>query len=152
MRKVAVQFIAGLLLFAAGIAVAEAAPVRVDGGLVDGTPVDGVRAYKGIPFAAPPLGSLRWRPPAPVVPWKGLKKTTAFAPICEQTQIPLPQFGIPLLPMSEDCLYLNIWTPAKSAKAKLPVMVWIYGGGFTGGGTAIPVYDGTNLAKRGVVL
>jgi para-nitrobenzyl esterase len=151
MRRLTVRIAAGLL-FAAGVAVAQAAPVRVDGGVVDGTAQAGVRVYKGIPFAAAPLGRLRWRPPAAVVPWEGVKKTVAFAPICEQTQIPLPQFGIPILPMSEDCLYLNVWTPAKSAKAKLPVMVWIYGGGFTGGGTALPVYDGADLVKRGVVL
>jgi para-nitrobenzyl esterase len=151
MKKFTAWFLAPLALVA-GIALAHAAPVRTEGGLVEGTAKDGVQVYKGIPFAAPPLGALRWRPPAPVVPWNGVKKTAAFAPICEQTQTPLPQFGIPLLPMSEDCLYLNIWTPTKSADAKLPVMVWIYGGGFTGGGTGLPVYDGTNLAKRGVVL
>lgn len=127
-------------------------PVRTQAGLVQGNAVDGIAVYKGIPFAAPPVGDLRWHSPEPPAPWKGVKETTKFAPACMQIPAVLPAFGINPVPLSEDCLYLNVWTPAKSRKDELPVMVWIYGGGFTSGATQYPLYDGTNLAKKGVVL
>jgi para-nitrobenzyl esterase len=131
---------------------ASAAPVQTTGGLVEGTVTDGIAIYKGVPFAAPPVGDLRWRAPQPVVPWSDVKKADQFAPACPQDQSLNAFIGFPVLPLSEDCLYLNVWTPAKSASEHLPVMVWIYGGGFTAGATAFPAYDGTNLARKGVIV
>ena len=104
-------------------------------------------SFKGIPFAAPPVGPLRWREPQPVEPWQAVRPATAFAHDCEQ----VPHKGVDPARFNEDCLYLNVWKPAKAAKP-LPVMVWIYGGSFTEGGTALPVFDGGKLAQRGVVL
>jgi para-nitrobenzyl esterase len=147
--RIAGGLIAALVLAAAG---ARAEPVKVTGGLVEGASEAGLRVYKGIPFAAPPVGGLRWKAPQPVAPWTGVKSAVAFAPICQQFQSPNSPLGIPVMPASEDCLYLNIWTPAKGAGDKLPVMVWIYGGGFTAGGTSMPLYSGESLAKRGVIV
>ena len=121
--------------------------VKVDGGLVQGVAEGGLAVFRGIPFAAPPIGDLRWRAPQPVVPWSGVRKADTYAPACVQSMGGPPPSG-----MSEDCLYLNVWTPATSATGKLPVLVWIYGGGFNGGATSYPVHDGAKLAKRGVVL
>ena len=101
--------------------------VKTDAGNVSGTEQNGLRVYLGIPFAAPPTGDLRWRPPAPVQPWDGVKETKMYSPACPQPAAASP--GAPLN-MSEDCLYLNVWTPAKSADEKLPVMVFFYGGAF----------------------
>jgi para-nitrobenzyl esterase len=105
-----------------------------------------VLAYKGIPFAAPPLGALRWKDPRPVTPWSGVRRADVFAPACAQ---PKPPFG---LSSSEDCLYLNVWTAAHFVHRLRPVMVWIHGGGFTAGATAEPPYDGLRFAQQGVVL
>ncbi len=118
--------------------------VNVEGGQIEGYIQDSLKIFKGIPFAAPPVGDLRWKAPKPVQPWQGVKKTTEFAkgPI---------QGGDPNN-FSEDCLYLNVWTPAKTAQDKLPVMVWIYGGGFSFGSTADPSHDGELLARNGVIL
>lgn len=139
------------LAFASTVGAQTSAPVRTQAGLVKGTVVDGVRVYKGIPFAAPPLGDLRWAPPEPPKAWKGVKETIAYPPACMQTPVVNEALGLAPVKVSEDCLYLNVWTPAKSATARLPVMVWIYGGGFIIGGTSMPQYDGLNLAKKGVV-
>ena len=129
-------------------ALAQVTTAAVTGGRVQGTATDGVGVFKGIPFAAPPVGDLRWRQPQPVKAWTGVKQATAFAPGCMQSSF----MSMGPSNYSEDCLYLNVWTPAKSASQKLPVMVWIYGGGFTAGQTAIPAYDGTSLAKKGVIM
>jgi para-nitrobenzyl esterase len=118
--------------------------VKVESGLVSGTG-SAVRAYKGIPYAAPPVGELRWKAPQPPKPWKGVMVANAFSPACMQAQLMTAQ------PVSEDCLTLNVWTPAKKGQ-KLPVMVWIHGGGFQIGASSQTVYDGEALASKGVVL
>jgi para-nitrobenzyl esterase len=111
---------------------------------------DGIRAYKGIPYAAPPVGNLRWKPPAPVVPWKGERPTDAFGPNCVQPKV--YNDIDPYTPsMSEDCLYLNVWSPAKKRES-LPVFLWIHGGGYGAGSGAEPRHDGVALAKKGVVV
>lgn len=151
-----------LVYLVAACALAVVAPARAQGddhpivatqaGRVEGSVANGIAIYKGIPFARAPVGPLRWRAPQLPKPWPGVRKADAFAPACEQVSRANAALGIPALPTSEDCLYLNIWSPAKSPGDHLPVMVWIYGGGFTGGATSIPLYDGTNLARKGVVL
>jgi para-nitrobenzyl esterase len=125
---------------------------KVEQGALQGTKEAGLTVYRGVPFAAPPMGDLRWRAPQPAAKWEGVRKADTFAPQCVQGG-----FGPPPEPgkgpaMSEDCLYLNVWTPAKSLTAKVPVLVWIYGGGFNGGATSIPTYSGEVLARKGVVL
>jgi para-nitrobenzyl esterase len=140
------------LVFASSLRAQEPKPVRTDKGPVQGTVEDGVTVYKGIPFAAPPLGDLRWRAPQPHAPWKEVLKADKFAPACMQTPVVMPALGLEALTVNEDCLYLNVWTPAKTPKDNIPVMVWIYGGGFAIGGTSLGQYDGMSLAKKGVVL
>lgn len=136
-------------------------PVRVSGGLISGVVEAGgtVRAYKGIPFAAPPVGELRWRGPQPVVPWDGVHIADRFGPVC--LQAPMPRDGLlglfsfdepPECGMSEDCLYLNVWTGAGSAEERRPVIVWIFGGAHVFGGGSHPVSWGTSLAGRGAVV
>ncbi len=128
-------------------------PIKINTGLVSGITVgekQDVRVYKGIPFAAPPVGNLRWKPPQPAAPWQGVKQCTEFGP--DPYGYVTPIFRSYARETSEDCLYLNVWTPAKKRSDRLPVMVWIYGGGFRFGSGATPLYDGENLARRGVVV
>ncbi|QJW89829.1 carboxylesterase family protein [Spirosoma taeanense] len=150
----------GLLGFIAFAPVtAELDTVKVTGGLISGTTSqDGdVQIFKGIPFAAPPVGNLRWKAPQPVTPWSGVRKCDQFGASPMQGA-PAPfgpwsaEYLIPKEPISEDCLYLNVWSGAKSAKEKRPVLVWIYGGGFNSGGSNVPIYDGEATAKKGVVF
>jgi para-nitrobenzyl esterase len=130
---------------------AEIGEVDVTGGRVAGVSANGIVSFKGIPFAAPPMHSLRWKAPQPVERWAGVKQASAYAPSCMQDPNFMKFFGAgPAI--SEDCLYLNVWTPAKTANDKLPVMVWIYGGGFVLGMTGTPAYDGNHLAEKGVVM
>lgn len=111
----------------------------------------GVLAFKGVPFAAPPVGALRWKPPQPAANWEGVRDATAYGDICTQ-KMPNPDNGIGQYPASEDCLTLNVFTQDLNRNAKRPVMVWIHGGGFVNGSGSAELYDGSEFAKRGVVL
>jgi para-nitrobenzyl esterase len=148
--------LAGALLLAVCYGAAGAIPeqVRIDGGTVAGTTGadPGVRLFKGIPFATPPVGDNRWKAPQPVAAWDGVRDATEFGPRCMQGGFGGPPGGPPPPPTSEDCLYLNVWTTAESADAEQPVMVWIYGGGFTGGAGSEPRYGGENLSEKGAVV
>jgi para-nitrobenzyl esterase len=129
--------------------------VRVDSGQLQGAVEDSVVSYKGIPFAAPPVGELRWRPPQPVAPWTGVRQASEFGANCMQGRFgPSPAAGASAPPApSEDCLFLNIWRPeSAAARGRLPVMVWIHGGGFVGGSGSSPGNLGVQFAKQGVVL
>jgi len=133
-------------LATAGAAIDD--PVRLDTGMISGTTTGSpdVRVFKGIPYAAPPVGDLRWRAPKPAAHWEGTRQADRFGPVCMQGGDQK---------MSEDCLYLNVWTGAKAgAKAsdKRPVMLWIYGGGYTSGSGSQPMYDGEALAQKGAVV
>jgi len=131
-------------------------PVRTSAGLVSGATTDtGVRVYKGIPFAAPPVGELRWRPPRSPRSWEGVRAHIEYGPACPQpdSSATLGRLGArPTRVFSEDCLYLNLWTSATVSDPKLPVMVWFHGGSFTIGTASDDFYDGENLARRGVVV
>jgi para-nitrobenzyl esterase len=154
MTTVAVRGIGALVVALWGVgSLAAQVQVRTDAGVVAGIKsADGkVTIFKGIPFAAPPVGSLRWKEPQPVAPWKGVKKATEFGARCMQTRIFEDMVFRDAGP-SEDCLYLNVWTPGVAAKTKLAVMVWIYGGGFQAGATSEPRQDGEHLAHKGVVI
>ena len=136
--------------------------VTVETGVLEGIPAADPRitAFKGVPFAAPPVGENRWRAPQPVVPWEGERLCWTFAPISMQHIPGLDKDNIysrewnvdPEIPMSEDCLYLNVWTPARSADEKLPVFVWYFGGGWQEGNTAEMEFDGERIARRGIVV
>ncbi len=127
-----------------------AAVVRTDSGLVRGVVGQGIVSYKGIPYVAPPIGELRWRPPQPTEAWSGIYEADAFGPICPQRGSLFPP--LPIGETSEDCLTLNVWAPAGEAEGSAPVMVWIHGGGYRRGLGSSPLYDGTKLAEQGVVV
>jgi para-nitrobenzyl esterase len=153
---------AALSLVAAGAALAAdktkpAGPVvATDKGKVQGRVENGVAAWLGMPFAAPPVGPLRWRAPQPAAAWDGVRQADAYGSDC--MQLPFPSDAAPLgTPPAEDCLYVNVWSPAGErgkvkAHGKLPVIVWIYGGGFVNGGSSPPTYSGAPLAKQGAVV
>jgi para-nitrobenzyl esterase len=144
--------VAALVLFGVSQLVAQV-QVRTEAGVVAGTQsADGKGViFKGVPFAAPPVGELRWKAPQPPARWKGVRKATEFGARCMQARIYEDMVFRDAGP-SEDCLYLNVWTPGISAKMKRPVMVWIYGGGFQAGATSEPRQDGEHLAHKGVVV
>jgi para-nitrobenzyl esterase len=141
---------AALILFGSGSAYAAKVALKIDQGVLNGETEDDVQVFKNIPYVAAPIGDLRWRAPQPGPVWTGARDATEFGPVCPQNQH--PSAFIPKLPYAEDCLSLNVWSPNTTSATKLPVMVWIYGGAFVTGGSAIPLYDGTDLAKRGVVI
>src|ERR1700676_1993403 len=125
--------------------------VRIETGTMEGQARGPVRAFLGIPYAAAPVGDLRWKPPAPAPKWTGVRKSTEFGARCMQGPI-YADMVFRDAGGSEDCLSLNVWTPAQDAQAKLPVMVWIHGGGFMAGASSEPRQDGEVLATRGVVV
>lgn len=133
--------------------------VDIDAGALQGSSALDVTAFKGIPYAAPPTGENRWRPPQPVSPWQGVRKATRFGPDCMQRPDPGDAAPLGVTP-SEDCLYLNVWAPsdaipdpkADRAPTNHPVLVWIHGGGYVNGGTSTPIYDGSAFARDGVIL
>ncbi len=140
-------------LFAIACAIAAPAAaqqVTIDSGPVAGATAEGVAAFKGVPYAAAPVGDGRWRDPAPVPPWTAPRDATAYGADCMQNPMPGAKAGE--RPMNEDCLFLNVWTPRPEKGAKLPVMVWIHGGGFVGGSGSLPETDGAALARRGFVV
>ena len=137
------------LMFVARTALADNPNVvRVEQGLLQGTVENGLRIYRGIPFAAPPIGDLRWRPPKPAQRWSGIRAAREYGRACMQSNPAISALPAP----SEDCLYLNVWTPAARASERLPVMVWIHGGGFVAGTPAEQLYHGEWLAQKGVVV
>ena len=135
-----------LTIAGAGAARAQAPVVRTSLGALSGSAADGVRAFKGVPYALPPVGALRWQPPQPASAWSGIRDATKFGADCMQK----PAVDSRAPGFSEDCLTLNVWTPP--AARRLPVMVWVYGGGFVEGSASLPLYDGAALARRGVVV
>lgn len=151
MRRLVLSCFVAFVALSASAALAEG-PVRIDSGLVSGALEDGVRVFKGIPFAASTAGENRWRPPQPVEPWEGLRECTQFGPECPQA--PYAENSMyyrPPAPQSEDCLNLNVWTAAAPGE-KRPVMVWIHGGALTRGSGSVDAYDGASLAKKGAVV
>src|SRR5215510_822888 len=147
-----------VLAFASRVHAVVPEPVKTDAGVISGAPAStsGVRAFKGIPFAAPPVGDLRWRAPQPVAKWAGVRKADTFINVCVQPKgvgrlniaVDLPDSPA----ANEDCLYLNVWTAAQSAAERRAVMFWIYGGAYTEGAGSSPHTDGEALARKGVVL
>lgn len=139
-----------LALLLSGAGWALAAPAMTAQGAVAGQRQAGVDVYRGIPFALPPLGALRWRPPQPAPAWRGVRDAGKFAPACMQQGVSMPGEAAPSV--SEDCLYLNVWAPPRRAGRRLPVIVWIHGGGYTNGSASMPLYHGDRLASKGVLV
>src|SRR6476620_11976604 len=141
-----------LLLLISSMAMAQLNDdtAKTTSGILEGTNESGIKVFKGIPFAAPPVGNLRWREPQPVQNWSGVRKADKFGPRAMQ----LPVFGDMNFRsdgMSENCLYLNVWTPSKTGGEKLPVLVYFYGGGFMAGDGSELRYDGESMARKGIV-
>ena len=160
-RRAGLLAAAGLLLCGAASAQLRE-PIKLDAGSIGNSMESspGVRVFKGIPFAAPPVGALRWQAPQPVAKWDGVRDASKFGDVCIQpagpTTGPGARLNIAVLPdsppLSEDCLYLNVWTGAANASERRPVMVYFFGGAFTEGSGSVPLYDGDALAKKGAVV
>jgi para-nitrobenzyl esterase len=133
----------------AGMCLAQNGPqLSLDSGIVEGDRLEGLRVFKGVPYAAPPVGELRWRAPRPAAAWNGVRQALDFGHACPQTA----SKDVKLADISEDCLTLNVWAPASRSGRRLPVMVWLHGGAFENGSSRMPIYDGANLANKGVVI
>ena len=127
--------------------------VATEAGVVQGQGDAGVTSFKGLPYAAPPVGELRWRAPQPAVPWQGTRAAQVRGSSCVQKpELSIDSDGGDPRPMGEDCLTLNVWTPRTGTAARLPVMVWIHGGALIFGAGGLPVYDGAALAQRAAVV
>ena len=153
--RVTALLLSVLTAITVGVAQQTAPVVHIDIGQLQGVIDDGVVSYKGVPFAAPPVGELRWRPPQPALRWIGVRQAKEFGADCMQGRFGRPPATgtAPASAGSEDCLYLNVWTPANAAAGtKLPVMFWIYGGGFVGGSSTMPLTSGTQFARQGAIL
>ncbi|MGI8744018.1 MAG: carboxylesterase/lipase family protein [Bryobacteraceae bacterium] len=153
MRSCHVSYLAAFILALPLFALKD--PVHTANGSVSGIAGNNpeVQVYKSIPFAAPPVGALRWKAPKAAASWEGVRAADQFSPVCEQLPYPAGSiYASAAQPMREDCLYLNVWTAAKSSTEKRPVMVWIHGGALTRGSGSTPTYDGESLAAKGVVL
>lgn len=154
-RRIVLLAVVALLMVGSSPAAIRRAVI--DGGEVEGLDKGEVTAFLGVPFAAPPLSDLRWRPPQPVASWSGTRGATEFSPSCMQRDQAggfgpwTPEYIIPG-GVSEDCLYLNVWTAAGTPGDKLPVLFWIHGGGYNSGSGSVPVYEGQALARRGIVV
>ena len=152
------MFAATLAFVVSGFRAVVPEPVKTDAGLISGASAaaPGVRVFKGIPFAAPPTGELRWQAPQPVAQWTGVRRADKFGDVCVQPKgvgrlnvsVDLPDSPA----ASEDCLYLNVWTAARSASERQPVMFWIFGGAYTEGAGSSPHTDGEALARQGAVV
>jgi para-nitrobenzyl esterase len=157
MKSIKSLLIIFIWLFLHNPTTAQLKNIKTQNGLISGLISGNISIYKGIPFAAPPVGDLRWKAPQPAKNWNGVRTCTEFSASPFQPN-PVPfycwseEFIAPPKPLSEDCLYLNVWTGAKSAQEKRPVFVWIYGGGFSSGSAACAIYDGEEMAKKGVVF
>jgi para-nitrobenzyl esterase len=125
-------------------------PIAIESGALQGVSADGLILYKGVPYAAPPLGLMRWREPQRVNPWTGVRRADAFAPACPQKGVSMPGETPPVT--SEDCLFLNVWTPRSGDSKHLPVIAWIHGGGYSNGSASMPLYWGDRLAHKGVIV
>ncbi len=152
-----IVFSAIIVVAISAAACTDKTQVTVDGGAIKGVAENGITRFLGIPYAAAPIGELRWSAPQSVASWSGTKPADTFGPACQQLIDP-KGFGpwsseyVVHGEVSEDCLTVNVWTPAKSDKEKLPVLVWIHGGAFVMGAGSVPIYDGTELAKSGVIV
>lgn len=155
--KKAMLAAAAVAALASSPAAAQMTSARVQQGTLSGVDKGKIGAFLGVPFAAAPVGQMRWKPPATPKAWKGARQAKTFGASCQQAVGP-GGFGpwtheyVVGDKVSEDCLFLNIWTPARRAGEKLPVLVWIYGGGFSSGSASVPIYDGSKLAEKGIVV
>jgi para-nitrobenzyl esterase len=151
MRFNAIRAFAFLLTLTSTNAAFAGERVETKNGTVEGTAEPGgIRVFRGIPFAEPPVGDLRWKPPQPVKNWQGVRQADKFGPRAMQRAI-FGDMNFRSNGVSEDCLYLNVWTPAKSGERRLPVLVYFYGGGFMAGDGSEPRYDGASMARKGIV-